>query len=303
MDDTLTALPVVLFLFESQGKNLKLNMTNNTPHSFPASPIAHLIGHRGLPSLAPENSLESFKLAAKAGLNWVEFDVQVTHDDQLVIMHDDTIDRTTNGTGLVYSLTLDELREYSLHNTHHPILDKISLAIPTLAETMHLLDDLNVQANIELKLPENLTEKEVAPIRTKLLTAFIAYLKSNWPKNKPWPFVSSFDHPILIEVRKLYPDIPLGFLVEEPNPEHLALAKRYTPASVNAKASALTEEFMELANQQNTPIFSYTVNQLEQAQQLLNWGVYGLFTDIGDKLKPLLEKNNTSLKTSSKQVK
>ena len=81
-----------------------------------------LIGHRGLPCLAPENSLEGFKLAAEAGLNWVEFDVQITQDNQLVLMHDDSIDRTTNGSGFVYNLTLKQLQSYALKTSDNLII-------------------------------------------------------------------------------------------------------------------------------------------------------------------------------------
>lgn len=285
MDDNLLIdSPAILFLFGDQGKDKGLNsMIINPPPFFPLPPITHLIGHRGLPSLAPENSLKSFQLAAEAGLNWVEFDLQVTQDNELIIMHDDTIDRTTNGTGFVYSLTLNQLQAFRLKDS--------DLKIPTLAETLSLLSSYDVQSNIELKLPENLTEIELGPIRTKLFNAFIEYIKLNWPENKPWPFVSSFDHTILIQVRKLYAEIPLGFLVENPDLEHLELAKQYSPASVNAYTLYLTKEFMKLANQQNIPIYTYTVNDTERAQELIDWGIYGLFTDEGDKLKAILEKN------------
>lgn len=245
---------------------------------FPKMPAHRLIGHRGVPSMAPENSLVGFKLAAELGLNWVEFDVQVTQDNQLVIMHDDTINRTTNGSGAVHELTLKQLQTFSLiyHNK------VTAFAIPTLAETMVLLDKYQVVANIELKLPEALRENEIAPIRTKLLNAFVAYLDSNWPKQLP--LLSSFDHTILIQIRKIYPNLPLGFLVEEPTENTINLAKQHSPAAVHAAFKFLTFEFMSLANQQNIPVLTYTVNALEKARELQEWGVFGLFTDIGPTL-------------------
>jgi glycerophosphoryl diester phosphodiesterase len=277
MDSHPPPSPPILFLVETQSEQFSPMIT--TPLNFPEPPNAHLIGHRGLPSMAPENSLKSFKLAAEAGLNWVEFDVQITQDNKLIIMHDDTIDRTTDGTGIVHELTLIKLQD---------------LGIPTLAETMILLHDHKVNANIELKLPENLDENRLAPIRARLLTAFMDYLQSSWPKDKldlEWPLVSSFDHPILIQLRALYPKLPLGFLVEEPKADDLALAKQFAPASINAKSEFITVEFMKLANQQNTPIYVYTVNQLDKAKELLEWGVHGIFTDVGNTLKVALEKN------------
>ena len=250
-----------------------------------------LIGHRGLPCLAPENSLEGFKLAAEAGLNWVEFDVQITQDNQLVLMHDDSIDRTTNGSGFVYTLTLKQLQSYALKTSDNLKINiNININIPTLSETLNLLHQLKLQANIELKLPECLAEAELSIIRSRLLDAFLGYLNSldsldsAWPKASPWPLISSFDHAILISIRKHHPLVPLGFLVEEPNMALLALAKEYAPASINANFSFLTQDFVKLASQHNIRVLAYTVNQVDQAKILRDWGVYGLFTDIGDKL-------------------
>lgn len=264
---------------------------------FPKRPTGGLIGHRGLPLEAPENSLLSFELAADAKLSMVEFDVQVTQDNHLIIMHDDTIDRTTTGKGLVYKLTVDQLQTYTLKNPHNAQDNK--LPIPTLIETMDLLHARQVQANIELKLPEDLPETELAPIRIKLLTNFELYLETHWPNNTPWPLVSSFDHPILIQLRKNYREIPLGFLTEQPTENHLSLAAQHAPASVNAKFSYLTEDFLALATKKNVPILAYTVNDAQIAQELLDWGVYALFTDLGNVLEPTLKSDPSVIRTNT----
>lgn len=293
MDSTERPNPVILFSYTKQDNDLS-HMKKTALAPFPARPTNGLIGHRGLPHEAPENSLLGFKLAADAKLSMVEFDVQVTQDDHLIIMHDDTIDRTTTGKGLVYKLTLDQLRVYQLKNLHDAQSNK--LPIPTLIETMDLLHARQVQANIELKLPENLAEIELAPIRTKLLTSFESYLGKHWPNNIPWPLVSSFDHPILIQLRKNYPEIPIGFLTEEPTENDLSLAIQYAPASVNAKFSVLTEDFLRLATKKNVPILAYTVNNAEKAQELLDSGVYALFTDLGNNLKTTLKNSPSTTK-------
>lgn len=289
MDNTEHSNPVILFSYPKPDNDLSTMKKTDTV--FLERPTAGLIGHRGLPSKAPENSLLSFELAAEAKLSMVEFDVQVTKDDHLVIMHDDTIDRTTTGKGLVYKLTSNQLKAYTLKN-HHDVKNN-ELSIPTLIETMDLLHTRQIQANIELKLPEDLPENELAPIRIKLLTSFKHYLDTHWKNKTPWPLVSSFDHPILIQLRKSYPAIPIGFLSEQPTEEHLNLAIQHKPASVNAKFSHITEDFVKSASEKKVPILAYTVNDPEKAQTLLDWGVYALFTDLGDMLAPLL-KNNAS---------
>lgn len=291
MDNTEQPNPVILFSYTQQDNGLNF-MKKADNALFPARPIAGLIGHRGLPQKAPENSLLSFEFAADEKLSMVEFDVQVTQDNHLVIMHDDTIDRTTTGKGLVYELTLDQLRVYTLKNPYDT-QSNIS-HIPTLIETMMLLHKRQIQANIELKLPENLVEIELAPIRAKLLTSFESYLEQHWPNKTPWPLVSSFDHSILIQLRQKYPEIPIGFLTEEPTEKHLNLATQYAPASVNAQFSYLTEDFLRLAIKKNVPILAYTVNNPLKAQELLDWGVYALFTDIGNKLKPILKNDESN---------
>lgn len=285
MGDTTSSNPVILFSYPKRDNLTSMKKTDTS--LFPERPTRGLIGHRGLPREAPENSLLSFELAADAKLSMVEFDVQVTQDNHLVIMHDDTIDRTTTGTGLVYKLTLKQLKACSLKNPN--AIQNSALSIPTLIETMNLLHARQVDANIELKLPEDLPEIELAPIRTKLLSSFESYLETHWPKNTPWPLVSSFDHPILIQLRKNYPNIPIGFLTEKPTENDLNLAEQHTPASVNAKFSTLTEGFLKLAAKKNVPILAYTVNDPQKAQELLDWGVYALFTDLGNMLKPRLK--------------
>ena len=201
-------------------------------------------------------------------------------------MHDDTIDRTTTSTGIVYELTFEQLRKIKLKPSN--------LTIPTLAETMALLNQYHIHANIELKLPENLSEMPLSLIRINLFNAFTHYLQQHYPEaeNNPiaWPFVSSFDHEILIQLRKLYPSLPLGFLVEKPENHHLDLAYSFMPASLNCDSRYVTKNFMELAKNQHIPILVYTVNNIDVAQNLIDYGVYGLFTDFGDTLKAALTR-------------
>ena len=104
--------------------------------------------HRGASGYAPENTLESFKMAMDMKADGVELDVQLTKDNELVVIHDETIDRTSNKTGFVKDYTLAELKSFNFNNGN----EKYEYAqIPTLKEVFQLLKPSNMVINIELK--------------------------------------------------------------------------------------------------------------------------------------------------------
>ena len=112
-----------------------------------------VIGHRGAAENAPENTLESFRAAAAEGARWVEFDAKLTADNAVIILHDDDLDRTTNGKGPAKLNTLAELKALDAGSWFKPGLQPgfAGARIPTLAETLRLLGELDLSANVELK--------------------------------------------------------------------------------------------------------------------------------------------------------
>src|SRR5689334_17021064 len=102
----LTSLISPTYAYTKYSRNFKLAIY--MPNMSPA-PNFKLIGHRGAAGLAAENTLESFIIAAKHGLNWIEFDIRLTKDQAWVVMHDATVDRTTTGSGAIMLLTLTEI--------------------------------------------------------------------------------------------------------------------------------------------------------------------------------------------------
>lgn len=104
--------------------------------------------HRGASAYAPENTLEAFKLAIEQHADGVELDVQLTKDGKLAVIHDETIDRTCNGTGYVKNFTMAELKQFSCNKTHP---EYSSAVIPELKEVLKLLKPTNLTVNIELK--------------------------------------------------------------------------------------------------------------------------------------------------------
>ena len=125
-----------------------------------------LIGHRGVKNLSPENTLNSIELAYKIGLKWVEIDVKVSKDLIPILLHDDTLDRTTNGNGLVIDFTYNELKNLDAGSFfyNHPT----KIYIPTLENTLLLCKENNLGLNIELKPNLGFEKKNIEAIANLL---------------------------------------------------------------------------------------------------------------------------------------
>ncbi|MBN1218067.1 MAG: glycerophosphodiester phosphodiesterase [Anaerolineae bacterium] len=148
-----------------------------------------LIAHRGGSDLAPENTLAAFRQAIDLGVDWLEMDVQMTRDEALVVIHDETVDRTTNGTGRVADLTLAELRLLDAGNGEQ---------VPTFEEVLVAAQDAGVGILPEIKSPH------LYPgIETKVVQAVV---EANYGEQT---IIQSFDHASLETVHSLNPDIQL----------------------------------------------------------------------------------------------
>ena len=164
--------------------------------------LKNIIGHRGVKDLAPENTLDSILNAFDLGLNWVEIDVKVSKDNIPFLLHDDTLNRTTNGKGLPINFEYDSLKNldagYFFYNQNTKIY------IPTLQDILILSQKNNICLNIELK-PNIGYEKE----NVKAIIKVIKKLDFN----KEYYF-SSFDLNSLIIMKEYFPDSKCGLLVE-----------------------------------------------------------------------------------------
>ena len=158
-----------------------------------------IYGHRGASGHAPENTLPSFRLAMDMGADGFELDVHMSKDGELVVIHDETVDRTTNGTGLVRDLTLAQLKELDACNGME---NYRGAKIPTLAEVFDLIRDTHHIVNVEVKTDEwfypQIEEKCLALAKEKGVEDRVIY--------------SSFNHYTLMKLRQLKPDAKLGML-------------------------------------------------------------------------------------------
>lgn len=221
-----------------------------------------VIGHRGARGHAPENTLLSIDTAIKLGAHWVEFDVQQL-GDELLLMHDLRLDRTTNGKGCLAEYSFEELRRLDAGQGQQ---------IPTLQEAMELVDQ-RVGVNIELK-----TWGGCAAAVAQVLRDYIA---EGWPPEKL--LVSSFHLPELWEFRQLLPEVPVGALICGVPLDWAGAASELGAACLNISDEFVDDKLVTDAHQRGLKIYAYTVNHPEDMRQLRAQGVDGIFTDFPDR--------------------
>lgn len=242
-------------------------------HFTPTPPSDQLIGHRGIAALAPENTMASFRLAATQNVSWVEFDVRLTKDSELVIFHDDTLERTTNGSGYVYEHNLIDLLALDAGSWFAPRFKDEK--IPVFGEVFTELLNLGLQCNIEMKFPPHPTQEHVNTLAQKLL----AIIEQKWPKSHPLPLVSSFEWSALDYVRRQMPHLPIGFLTEQCSAMLIEEVAKTPNAALHCDYLSLTTELLSMAHTLGVPILAYTVNEPSIASHLFDQRVFGLFSD------------------------
>jgi glycerophosphoryl diester phosphodiesterase len=232
--------------------------------------LPQVIGHRGAALAAPENTLEGFREAAAQGAKWVEFDVGLSADGQCFVLHDDTLDRTTSGKGPAHLKSIAELKAYDAGFWFGRKFEGAKL--PTLAETIALLTELDLMANVEIK---GAPEKRHAALATAVMTE----LRKYWPASKPKPLISSFELECLRTVQQQAPEFPRGYLIWGREVDWLAKARGVAAATMNIDSDHATQSWMGELKQAGYGVLVYTVNAPERAARLIEWGADGVFTD------------------------
>ena len=218
--------------------------------------------HRGGGSLAPENTLAGIRLAASLGYKAVEFDVMLSGDGTPVLIHDETLERTTNGVGRVCDTPDSTLFALDAGQGER---------IPRFAEAAALCRELGLLANIEIK-PAVGYEIETAT-RVAVLAANL------WRDTAIQPLISSFSLEVLEVARDLAPQIPRGILFEAVPRDWLVEMKRLQALTLHCCADLLTDAVLDQAAALHIPVLCYTVNSPTQAKILLQRGVAAMFTD------------------------
>lgn len=224
-----------------------------------------IIGHRGGAAGYPENTLASFKKAVELGADGVEFDVQLTKDGEVVVIHDELIDRTMSGSGLVKDHTLKELRQLSAGEFFSPEFKEEK--IPSLAEVLEVVRDLEV-INIELKnfLPYPELEEKVL----KLVEQF---------EITDQVIISSFNHYSLQKVKKLEPEIKTGCLLMSKMINAADYAFKRGFEALHLHFLTADQKVIDKAHFMGLQLNVYTVNFPESVAELLEKEVDMIITD------------------------
>ncbi|WP_281238667.1 glycerophosphodiester phosphodiesterase [Flavobacterium praedii] len=220
------------------------------------------IGHRGAKGYEPENTLVSFEKALQMGADGIELDVHLSVDGHLIVIHDETVDRTTNGKGVVNQLTLQELKAFRINDTYE---------IPTLEEVLDLVNQ-RCFVNIELK-NQDTAEKVV-----QIIEHYISV--KNW--NHAHFLVSSFDWNALQQVRFLNDGIRIGVLTETDLDVAISFARFMKAAALHPDFQLLTNEYTTKIQEKGILVFPWTVNETDDIQKMKSFKVNGIITDFLD---------------------
>ncbi len=239
--------------------------------------LPQVIGHRGASAYAPENTLESIHTAADMGIEWVELDVKLTKDDVPIIFHDEELDRTTNGSGLVRDKTYDEIKQFEAGSWYGESFTGIK--IPTLEEAIDVLIERDLGLNLEIK-PCPGREKETAEAALDIL--------SHYWEDRSRLLVSSFEPVSLETAQHLAPDWARGLLLapepqtNEINPEWQNIADYLDVKTIGLGTKIASRDVIDEVTELGYSALVYTVNDPLEARKYQSWGVTSLFSDEPD---------------------
>lgn len=252
------------------------------------------ISHRGASGYAPEHTLPSYELGDQMGGDYIELDLQMTKDGELIAMHDETLDRTTNGTGQVKDHTLEEIKSLdagSWFNTAYPEKAKDEyngLQVQTLQEVIEHFGK-NKNYYIETKSPDvypGMEEKLLEILKDYNLT------RQNDPSSRV--IIQSFSEESLQKVHNLNENIPLVQLLDYKGTatitdEELDHYSEYA-AGLGMSYKKINQDYVQKVREHDLLIHPYTVNNKEDMKQLLEWGVTGMFTNYPDVLEETMKE-------------
>ncbi|NCB91112.1 MAG: glycerophosphodiester phosphodiesterase [Clostridia bacterium] len=235
-----------------------------------------IFAHRGFSGKYPENTMLAFKKAYAEGCDGIELDVQLTKDDVIVIMHDETIDRTTrDGHGNIRDYTYAELCKFDCCGRFP---GKYSFQkIPTLREYLEWVAKTELITNIELKNSvyyyEQLEEKVVEMVKEFHMEERIIF--------------SSFNHVSVLKCKKMLPQVPAGLLMETRMDNMGGFAKENGVEAYHPDLSYLSKDLVKDCHNRGIKVNVWTVNKKKDMKQMDKWKVDGVFTNYPDKAKKL----------------
>ncbi|XKE95386.1 glycerophosphodiester phosphodiesterase [Metaplanococcus flavidus] len=251
------------------------------------------VAHRGASGHAPEHTLAAYELGEQMKGDFIEVDLQMTEDGVLIAMHDEKVDRTTDGSGFVKEMTLAEIKQLdagSWFNEAYPDKakpDYAGLTVPTLEE---VIEEFGRRSRyyIETKAPNVYPEMQEELLRVLNKHKLIG---SNEASSKV--LVQSFSADSLLEIHELDPEIPLIQLISYSEPatitdQEISAIKEYA-LGIGTSYTRIDKEYVKKIRENDLLIHPYLVNSKSEMERLLDWGVTGMFTNFPDRLDEVLK--------------
>ena len=240
-----------------------------------------VIAHRGASGVAPENTLAAFRKAVELGAGFIETDLQLSRDARLVGLHDETLDRTTDGRGPVSAKTLEELRRMDAGSwfrpsSNHETAHFAGEHIPTIEEILAFGREHEIGLHLEIK-PEGPSGAEHAIVGALHACGEVAR-----------SVVISFDVSTLKRVRQLDPLVMTGFLYSDRPADAVTKAVNAGARQLLPRVDRVTRELVGNAHAHDLKVVAWTANDPEEMQKLIAAGVDGIITDYPDRLVELL---------------
>ncbi len=246
-------------------------------------------GHRGAAGLAPENTLAAFRAAMAVGVDALEMDLHVTRDGEVVVIHDETLDRTTDGRGGIAELTLEQIKQRDAGMKFAPAFQ--GERIPALREVIELVKasgNTRIRMDLEIKYgegqegePEDFEERVLKVLRQ---AGFVGRVN-----------VISFYRPSLVKMKKLEPNVRTGLLVRgrEAPKDPAGLVRQYRADYYSPGFRLVTAGAVAALHLAGIPIVPWTVNEVAEMQRLIRLGIGnlagdGIATDFPNRLVDLL---------------
>lgn len=237
------------------------------------------VAHRGASGRAPENTLAALQLAKESGAAWVEFDVMMLRDGEIIVMHDDTLERTTNGHGAVAHHTYEQIQNLSAGAWFAPEFAREP--IPTLAQFLEELERLELHFILEFK-------DNGSDIR-QLVKNTLDLIEPQWEPEILQPIFFSENAEILKLVRQRFPEAILGQVMDQWDDEVWAhfLEQRFDIACINQHE--LTKKRIHLFRDHHVSIACYTINDAEPYEELAHIAIDYIITDYPEFERALIK--------------
>ncbi len=230
-----------------------------------------IFAHRGYSGIAMENSLPAFRLAVEANADGVELDIHLTKDGQLIVIHDEKLDRTTTGIGWIKDKTYEQIKQHSL-------LTLPEETVPTLAQVLELMIDTPMQINIELKNQyiryTGMVEKVIREIEYYGLANRVIF--------------SSFYHACLVEMKDLHPTWSYALLYDCVLYKPWKYAKYLGFDQLHPHFSAIDEAMMDGCKRHGISVRTYTVNEEADMRRIIQLGVDAIITNYPPRLREVI---------------